>query len=200
MPMQKLASILERYEYQLRAVSGSLQEIQERLDGARIVWQMQLDSLRNRIIRINLVISLCSFSLMVATVPATWLGMNVVNGWEEQLGMFSTIILGSLAAASTTFVAGSCWFMFWPNRQVKVCQRSNYCVLSSRCERVAHRTRRGNCKCCKTCSCTTWTTWMRFWWRSRIGTGRSSGQTLRALCGEHRPPASCALFCACTDV
>lgn len=118
--MQKLASILERYEYQLRAVAGSLQEIQERLDGARIVWQMQLDSLRNRIIRINLFISLCSFSLMVATVPATWLGMNVVNGWEELHGMFSTIILTSLAAASTTFVASSCWFMFWPNRQVKV--------------------------------------------------------------------------------
>lgn len=136
--MQKLASILERYEYQLRAVAGSLQEIQERLDGARIVWQMQLDSLRNRIIRINLFISLCSFSLMVATVPATWLGMNVVNGWEEQVGMFPSIILGSLAAASTTFVASASWYMFWPNRQVKV--RRGVVSANTVCCHHTHRT------------------------------------------------------------
>ncbi len=66
---------------------------------------------------------------MIASLPATWLGMNVVNGWEERMGMFPTIVAGSVMAASMTFLGALSFFLFWPNRQVKVCVGGCFWVL-----------------------------------------------------------------------
>lgn len=46
------------------------------------VWHMSLDNTRNRTLQTNLTISIASFALMVATVPAAFFGMNLLHGWE----------------------------------------------------------------------------------------------------------------------
>lgn len=42
---------------------------------------MTLDNTRNRTLQTNLTISIASFALMVATVPAGFFGMNLLHGW-----------------------------------------------------------------------------------------------------------------------
>ena len=46
---------------------------------------MSLDNTRNRTLQTNLTISIASFALMVATVPASFFGMNLQHGWEVRL-------------------------------------------------------------------------------------------------------------------
>ena len=59
-----------------------LQEMVENMDSTRDVWAMQLDTIRNRIIRVELLVAVASFSLMVSTVPASFFGMNLTSGIE----------------------------------------------------------------------------------------------------------------------
>ena len=54
----------------------------ENMDSTRDVWAMQLDTIRNRIIRVELLVAVASFSLMVSTVPASFFGMNLTSGLE----------------------------------------------------------------------------------------------------------------------
>ena len=60
----------------------SLQEMVENMDSTRDVWAMQLDTIRNRIIRVELLVAVASFSLMMSTVPASFFGMNLTSGFE----------------------------------------------------------------------------------------------------------------------
>lgn len=59
-----------------------LQEMVENMDSTRDVWAMQLDTIRNRIIRVELLVAVASFSLMMSTVPASFFGMNLTSGLE----------------------------------------------------------------------------------------------------------------------
>jgi Mg2+ and Co2+ transporter CorA len=58
------------------------QEKQDYLEVVREVWGMQLDATRNRIIRIDLVVAIASFALIMPTVPAAFFGMNLRSGVE----------------------------------------------------------------------------------------------------------------------
>ena len=57
----------------------------ENMDSTRDVWAMQLDTIRNRIIRVELLVAVASFSLMVSTVPAGFFGMNLTSGLEVRV-------------------------------------------------------------------------------------------------------------------
>jgi uncharacterized NAD-dependent epimerase/dehydratase family protein len=46
---------------------------------------MHLSAIRNRIIGINLIISVATFSLSTCIVPASFFGMNVPSGLEVHL-------------------------------------------------------------------------------------------------------------------
>lgn len=62
-----------------------LQEKQDYLEVVREVWGMQLDATRNRIIRIDLIVAIASFALIMPTVPAAFFGMNLRSGMEVGL-------------------------------------------------------------------------------------------------------------------
>lgn len=59
-----------------------MQEMIENLDSTRDVWAMQLDAIRNRIIRVELLVAVASCSLMLSQVPAAFFGMNLASGLE----------------------------------------------------------------------------------------------------------------------
>lgn len=66
----------------LKFLCVALQEMVENMDSTRDVWAMQLDTIRNRIIRVELLVAVASFSLMMSTVPASFFGMNLTSGLE----------------------------------------------------------------------------------------------------------------------
>ncbi|EFJ44559.1 hypothetical protein VOLCADRAFT_95162 [Volvox carteri f. nagariensis] len=80
--MEDASRILETYLREVQSVVGSLLEKEDFLDSTRETYRMQLDSARNHIILVNLWISVASISLMVATLPSAFFGMNVEHGLE----------------------------------------------------------------------------------------------------------------------
>lgn len=65
---QRLLVAIER---RIRSLDSDLRELSEHLDSTREVWHMQLDALRNRIIRLNLHLEFASIALMAAITPAS---------------------------------------------------------------------------------------------------------------------------------
>ncbi|EFN55977.1 hypothetical protein CHLNCDRAFT_145324 [Chlorella variabilis] len=103
--MRMGSAILESYEFKLQGTFGSLKEVLESMEQTRTVWHMQLDHQRNRVLRINLLISIMSLGCVTATMPAAYFGMNLSSGMEEVPGVFwpmvqSSVVFGMLASLS----------------------------------------------------------------------------------------------------
>lgn len=73
--------------------SALLQEMGENLEVFREVWAMHLSATRNRIIRINLGVTVASFALTAAIVPASFFGMNLPSGLGELLLYICLILI-----------------------------------------------------------------------------------------------------------
>lgn len=84
----------------MAAFDYMLQEMVENMDSTRDVWAMQLDAIRNRIIRVELLVAVASFSLMLCTVPASFFGMNLTSGLEVSIALptgHALLVLPALA-------------------------------------------------------------------------------------------------------
>lgn len=117
--MRIAAALLESYERQVQSVEGALKEMVENMDSTRDVWAMQLDTIRNRIIRVELLVAVASFSLMMSTVPASFFGMNLTSGLEDAASTFWPVVYTSLATSAATFVVVYGYWRWWPNRRHK---------------------------------------------------------------------------------
>lgn len=78
---------------------------------------MEMDSVRNRIIRINLLMSISSFSLLLSTIPAGFFGMNLVTGLEESHGVFAVVVISCLAATGLSCASLYAYYRYWPSRK-----------------------------------------------------------------------------------
>lgn len=73
------------------------QEMGENLDVVREVWGMHLAATRNRIIRINLLVTVGAFALTACIVPASFFGMNLQHGLEARASHFTCSLPSSRA-------------------------------------------------------------------------------------------------------
>lgn len=68
--MQLVQRLLMAHDRRIRSLDSQLRELTEHLDSTREVWHMQLDSIRNGIIRLNLHLEFVSVATMTAAFPA----------------------------------------------------------------------------------------------------------------------------------
>lgn len=108
--MLMLSRILESYEHKMTGSFGALKEMLENIEQAQSVWHMQLDHQRNRVLRLNLLISIFSLSGLCITIPAAFFGMNLLNGMESMPGLFWPVVQYSMLFGGTT--AGGFYFYF----------------------------------------------------------------------------------------
>lgn len=104
------ADIILTYQRQVDDAGGVVEELRKGIDSAQEVWELTLDTTRNQIIRMNLFISMATLSFSLATVPASFFGMNLISGLEASPNAFY-IILGA-TSASSVFVGLGLVFMF----------------------------------------------------------------------------------------
>lgn len=104
------ADIILTYQRQVDDAGGVVEELRKGIDSAQEVWELTLDTTRNKIIRMNLFISMATLSFSLATVPASFFGMNLVSGLETSPHAFY-IILGA-TSTSSVFVGLGLVFMF----------------------------------------------------------------------------------------
>ena len=110
------AALFESYERQLQSVEGALRELEEGLESARAVWSMTLAAQRNRIINLNLRLTVLTFSTAVAcATPAAFFGMNLHSGWEEVPGLLWPIAGWSLAGAAALGLGVHALLRWWPD-------------------------------------------------------------------------------------
>lgn len=53
---------------------------------------MSLDNTRNHTLQTNLTISIASFAIMTATLPASFFGMNLLSGFEVHHSLFEAYL------------------------------------------------------------------------------------------------------------
>ncbi|KAL6767339.1 hypothetical protein ACKKBF_B34875 [Auxenochlorella protothecoides x Auxenochlorella symbiontica] len=117
--MRMAAAILESYEFKLTAVHGYLSELEASMEQTKTVWHMQLDHQRNRVLRVNLLMSIASFAAMSMTVPAAFFGMNLDNRLEAAPGMFMFVVNCSMGTGLLMGGMVYVYYKFGPKRRYK---------------------------------------------------------------------------------
>ena len=101
-----VTSLLQTHLWRVRAAGGQLSEMSRQVEATREVWELYLDGMRNRTVRLNLQATVATLALTVAAVPASLAGMNVPNGFEEASPALFWSVAAALSAASTaTFLS-----------------------------------------------------------------------------------------------
>jgi magnesium transporter len=115
--MRMATRILESYEFKLEQTNGTLREMLETMEQTRTVWHMQLDHQRNRVLRVNLLISIASLGGLLCTLPAAFFGMNLDSGLENVPGIFWPVVQGSLITGLFGAGAMYTYYKYGPKRR-----------------------------------------------------------------------------------
>lgn len=115
--MRMTSSILDSYELHLEGTHGVLTERIENIDQVREVWHMQLDHQRNRVLRVNLLLSVFTSGGLVAGLPAAYFGMNLSNGMEDVPGLFPTVVQLSIISGVGVASIFYLYYRFGPKRR-----------------------------------------------------------------------------------
>ena len=87
--------MLEEYGRQLNSILLEIDYLLQRVQSKQDILALSMDAYRNRMIRMNLYLSIGGISLGFGTAVAGFFGMNVVHGYEEASGIFEAIVLSS---------------------------------------------------------------------------------------------------------
>ena len=94
-----LESILENEVEQLEDISNRIDELNENIDDTQEILVLKLSSRRNKIIRIDLVLTAATAILAVLAVVTGFFGMNILNKVEQRFDVFMWVLLGMLLFA-----------------------------------------------------------------------------------------------------
>ncbi len=92
---EKVELLLEEYARQIKSVLLEIGYLLQRVQSKQDMMALQLDAYRNRMIRMNLYLSMGGISMGFGTVVAGFFGMNVINGVESADGVFNIIVASS---------------------------------------------------------------------------------------------------------
>jgi magnesium transporter len=87
--------MLEEYARQLSSTLLEIDFMLQRVQSKQDMVALSLDAYRNRMIRMNLNLTIGGISLAFATTTAGFFGMNVQHGLEHTEGIFQMIVAGS---------------------------------------------------------------------------------------------------------
>jgi magnesium transporter len=104
---EKVELMLEEYARQLKSVLLEIGYLLQRVQSKQDMMALQLDAYRNRMIRMNLYLTMGGISLGFGTAVAGFFGMNVINGFENADGIFNMIVASSTMLGVT--FTGACY-------------------------------------------------------------------------------------------
>ncbi|CAM6051758.1 unnamed protein product [Sphagnum compactum] len=111
---QAAADMILTYQRQIGDVGGALEELRKDLNAAQEIWELGLDTKRNRIIRLDLLFSMGTLSFSIAALIATFFGMNLTSGFEEHPQLFWWVVAGSMAMSLSVGATLSFIINVWP--------------------------------------------------------------------------------------
>lgn len=105
--------LLEEYARQLNNCLFEINFMLQRLQSKQEFVQLALSSYRNRMIRMNLYISISGLSFGISTALAGFFGMNLINGLESHPSAFYMVVAGTcmtgvvVSASCFNYISGS---------------------------------------------------------------------------------------------
>eukprot|EP00797_Seminavis_robusta_P007016 Sro1478_g276020.1 inner membrane magnesium transporter MRS2 (461) ;mRNA; r:8312-9694 len=119
---QHVELLLGVYARQLNNILMEIQFLLQRIQSKQEFVALALAGYRNRLVRMNVHISIATLSLCLGTTVAGFYGMNVVNGLEESTTAFSQIVMCS-SIAGIAVGAGSMNYLSGRTMQSRATQR-----------------------------------------------------------------------------
>lgn len=111
------AAVLESVEDRLEEVDGFLSDLDSNVEQVQSVWHMQLDHARNRVLRTNVMLSICNLGGLVATIPAAMFGMNLTTGLEETPHAFAVAACAGSGLGLASAIAAYAYYRYGPKRR-----------------------------------------------------------------------------------
>ena len=100
---QVVELLIEDYNRQLEQILMEINYLQKKVQSSQELVAMSLDAYRNRMIRMNLHLTVGTVCLGVCTTVAGFFGMNLLSGLEEVPGYFWPTVAGSLGVGGGVF-------------------------------------------------------------------------------------------------
>ncbi|CAM6120466.1 unnamed protein product [Calypogeia fissa] len=111
---QAAVDMLLTYQREVDDAGGVLEELRKGIEAAQEVWELGLDTTRNRIIRMDLYISILMCSITIAALPAAFFGMNLPSGFEVHSTLFYWVVGGATAGSVMMLGGLTVAIKVWP--------------------------------------------------------------------------------------
>jgi Mg2+ and Co2+ transporter CorA len=95
--------ILEAYLQQALTASNSLELLSGQITTTEQLIDMKLDTIRNRLLFVNTVLSMIMLFVSAASLVGSIFGMNLINGLEDSPTAFRQVVIGTLASCVVLF-------------------------------------------------------------------------------------------------
>jgi magnesium transporter len=121
---QVVELLIEDYSRQLQQILQSINFLQNRVQSTQELVAMSLDAYRNRMIEMNLHLTIGAVCLGACTTVAGFFGMNLTSGLEEHAGLFWPTVWGSSAVGVAIYVTCRS-YLSGKHMQNRALQRAN---------------------------------------------------------------------------
>ncbi|KAJ8755665.1 hypothetical protein K2173_022260 [Erythroxylum novogranatense] len=102
--VEDLEMLLEAYFMQLDGTRNKILSVREYIDDTEDYVNIQLDNQRNELIQLQLILTIASFAIAMATLIAGAFGMNIPCQLYEIEGIFGYVVVGFLAGCFIIFL------------------------------------------------------------------------------------------------
>ena len=102
--LQELEDLLETYFTHVDSTHRSLNGLNEYIDDLEDLIEIELDSQRNQLIKLELILTTATLCLTCFSVVVGIFGMNIKNNVENEHGMFLMVVLLGSAATIGMFI------------------------------------------------------------------------------------------------
>ena len=104
---ERVELLFEEYARQLNNIIHEIHFLLKRIQSKQELVAISLDSYRNRMIRMNVMLAVAGVGLATSTTVAGYFGMNLISGFEESPTAFATTVVSTSAVTLAIFAGCS---------------------------------------------------------------------------------------------
>jgi len=106
----QMETLLDVYDARLNSVVDQIEQLASTIENTQDVLELTLDNERNRIARLELLLSMAGLSVGTCSAVSGFFGMNLLSGLEATAGLFALVTGVSILLTGSVFV--TCWRQF----------------------------------------------------------------------------------------
>lgn len=103
-------TLLDVYDARLNSLCDQIEQLASTIENTQDVLELTLDNERNRIARLELLLSMIGLSVGTCSAVSGFFGMNLLSGLEAKVGLFAFVTGASILLTGSLFI--TCWRQF----------------------------------------------------------------------------------------